>query len=103
MKRAGNLMKQAGEFQRKVARLQEDLKNRVVEGTSGGGMVTAQVNGRQELVALKINPEVVNPDEADMLEDLVIAAVTQATEKSRSMADEEMAKLTGGMKIPGLF
>ncbi len=99
----GDLMKQAQQFQKRMADVQEDLRTRVVEGAAGGGMVKAQVNGKLELVALKIDPEVVDPDEADMLEDLILAAVSQATKKAQELAQQEMAKVTGGLPIPGLF
>jgi len=99
----GNLMKQAQELQRKMAQVQEGLRTRVVEGAAGGGMVKAQVNGKLELVALKIAPEVVDPKEVEMLEDLVLAAVAQATKKAQELAEQEMAKVTGGVLPPGMF
>ena len=99
----GGLMKQAQQFQKKMAEVQEGLRSRVVEGTAGGGMVRAQVNGTLELVALKIDPEVVDPDDVDMLEDLIIAAISQGSKKAQELADKEMAKVTGGLPIPGLF
>jgi len=99
----GDLFKQAQGLQKKMAQVQEDLRTRVVEGAAGGGMVKAQVNGKLELVALTIEPEVVDPDDVDMLEDLVIAAVSQATKKAHEMAQQEMAKVTGGLPVPGLF
>jgi len=99
----GNMLKQAQEMQKRMAEVQEDLRTRVVEGSAGGGMVTAQVNGRLELVALKIDREVVDPDDVDMLQDLVIAAVSQATHKAQELAETEMAKVTGGLNLPGLF
>ncbi len=99
----GELMKQAQQFQKKLADVQEDLRTRVVEGTAGGGMVKAQVNGKQELVALNISSEVVDPDDVEMLQDLIIAAVSQGTKKSRELAEKEMSKVTGGMPLPGLF
>jgi hypothetical protein len=99
----GKMMKQAQELQRKMAQIQEDLRTRVVEGSAGGGMVTAQVNGKLELVALKIEPEVVDPDDVEMLQDIVIAAVTQATQKAQELAEAEMGKVTGGMLPPGMF
>ena len=97
-----NLMKQAQQMQAKLARAQEELKTREVEATAGGGMVTARVNGAQEVLAIRIEREIVNPDEADMLQDLVKAAVNEALRKSREMVAEEMGKITGGMGIPGL-
>jgi len=99
----GDLMKQAQQFQKKMAEVQEGLRTRVVEGAAGGGMVKAQVNGKLELVALKIDPEVVDPDDTDMLEDLIIAAVSQGTKKAHELAETEMSKVTGGLPIPGLF
>ena len=95
-------IKQAQEMQKKIAAVQDGLKNRVVEGSSGGGMITAMVNGRQELLKIKIDPQVVDPDDVEMLEDLVVAAVSQAVEKSKDLAKEEMAKVTGGLSIPGM-
>lgn len=97
------LMKQAQEMQRKIAQTQDDLRTRVVEGSAGGGMVTAQVNGRLELVALKIDREVVDPEDVEMLQDLVIAAVSQATQKAQELAQQEMGKVTGGLPMPGMF
>ena len=99
----GNMMKQAQEMQKRMAQIQDDLKTRVVEGSAGGGMVTAQVNGKLELVALKIDPEVVDPDDVDMLQDLIIAAVSQAMQKAHELAEAEMAKATGGLSLPGMF
>ena len=97
-----NLMKQAQQMQAKLARVQEELKTREVEATAGGGMVTARVNGAQEVLSIRIEREIVNPEETDMLQDLVKAAVNEALRKSRDMMTEEMAKITGGMGIPGL-
>lgn len=98
----GNLFKQAQEMQAKLARVQEDLAHRTVEGSSGGGMVRATVTGQLNLASIKIDPAVVNPDEREMLEDLVLAAVNEGMRLAREMAAEEMSKITGGMKIPGL-
>ena len=99
----GDLMKQAQAFQKKMAEAQDELRKRVVEGTAGGGMVKAQVNGKLELVALKIEKEVVDPEDVEMLEDLIIAAISQATKKAQEMAEQEMSKLTGGLPMPGMF
>lgn len=96
------MQKQAIKMQKKAEEIQEDLKERVVEASSGGGMVTVHVNGKQELLSIKIDPEVVNPDDVQMLEDLVLAAVSQAMKKSQEMYQEEMGKLTGGLNVPGL-
>ena len=99
----GNMVKQAQKMQKDLARIQEDLKERVVEGTSGGGMVTAYVNGQQELMSIKITKDVVNPDDVEMLEDLVVAAVNQGVKNAKEMAQKEMSKVTGGMSLPGMF
>ena len=99
----GQLMKQAQDMQRRVAKVQADLKERIEEGSSGGGMVTAMVNGSQDVVSIRIDPEVVDPDDVDMLEDLVLAAIRQAMEKARKLASEEMGKATGGLGLPGMF
>jgi DNA-binding YbaB/EbfC family protein len=98
----GNLFKQAQEMQAKLARVQEELARKTVEASSGGGMVRVIVNGQLGLSSIKIDPTVVNPDEREMLEDLVLAAVNEGLRMAREMAAEEMSKITGGMKIPGL-
>jgi len=99
----GNIMKQAQLMQQKMARMQAELENREVEAASGGGMVTAVVNGKQKLISLKIEKSVVDPQDVEMLQDLVVAAVNEAVKKSQDMAQEEMGKVTGGLNIPGLF
>lgn len=98
-----NLMKQAQRIQSQVTRMQEELGDRTVEVSAGGGMVTAVANGRQELVAVSIDPQVVDPEDVEMLEDLVVAAVSEALARAGEMAAEEMKKVTGGMSLPGLF
>ena len=98
----GNLFKQAQEMQAKLARVQEELARRTVEAASGGGMVKVTVNGQLGLASIKIDPTVVNPEEKDMLEDLILAAVNEGLRMAREMAAEEMSKITGGMKIPGM-
>jgi nucleoid-associated protein EbfC len=98
----GNIMKQAQQMQRRMAELQEELANKQVEATAGGGMVTAVVNGKQQLLDLKIDPAAVDPEDVEMLQDLVTAAVNEAIRQSQQMAQEEMGKITGGMNIPGL-
>ncbi len=98
----GNIMKQAQQMQRRMAELQEELENMQVEASAGGGMVTAVVSGKQQLLELKIDPTAVDPDDVEMLQDLVTAAVNEAIKKSQQMSQEEMGKLTGGMNIPGL-
>jgi len=96
-------IKHAQEMQKKMAEVQENLKHRVVEGSAGGGMVTAYVSGQQELVKLKIDPKTVDPDDVEMLEDLILAAVAAAMKKSRELSREELAKVTGGLSIPGMM
>jgi len=99
----GNIMKQAQQMQAKMARVQQELEQKEVEATAGGGMVTARVNGKQELLELKIEKDVVDPEDVEMLQDLVMAAVNEAIKQSQKMIQEEMGKVTGGMNIPGLF
>jgi DNA-binding YbaB/EbfC family protein len=99
----GNIMKQAQMMQQKMMRIQKELEDKEVEATSGGGMVTATVNGKQQVVSLKIEPTVVDPEDPEMLEDLIVAAINEALKKSQEMAQEEMAKVTGGLNIPGMF
>jgi DNA-binding YbaB/EbfC family protein len=98
----GNIFKQAQEMQAKLARVQEELAHRTVEASSGGGMVRVTVTGQLALSSIKIDPAVVNPQEMEMLEDLVLAAANEGLRLAREMAAEEMSKITGGMKIPGL-
>jgi len=99
----GKLMKQAQEMQAKMARVQEELEAREVEGTSGGGMVTVRMNGKQEVLGIKIKPEAVDPDDVEMLEDLVLAAIREARNHAEELMQTEMAKVTGGMNLPGMF
>lgn len=103
MKNFGNMMKQAQKLQSKMLEMQEELGNKTVTAQVGGGMVEVVANGRQEILSLRIDPEVVNPDDTEMLQDLILAAVNEALNRSREMVSAEMAKLTGGLKIPGLF
>jgi len=95
-------MKQAQKLQADMERLQEELGSQTVEGTAGGGMVKAVVTGKQEVVSIEIEKEVVDPEDVEMLQDLVTAAVNEALRKSRDMMTEQMTKLTGGINIPGL-
>jgi len=99
----GNLLKKAQELQEKMAKLQEELGEKTVEASAGGGMVTVVANGKQEIVSVKIDPEVVDPDDVEMLEDLVLAAVNDALSQAKQMVSEEMTQLTGGVKIPGII
>jgi DNA-binding YbaB/EbfC family protein len=99
----GNIMKQAQAMQQKIARMQQELETRHVEASAGGGMVTAVVNGKQQLVALRIERSVVDPEDVEMLQDLVVAATNEAIKKSQDMMQEEMGRITGGFNIPGLM
>lgn len=103
MKGMGNMMKQAQKLQSKMLKMQEELAERTVETTAGGGMINVVANGRQQIVSITIDKEVVDPDDVDMLQDLVLAAVNDALNKSQEMVAGEMGKLTGGMNIPGLM
>ena len=104
-KNLANIMKQAQKMQEKMGKVQEELALKSVEASSGGGMVTAKVNGKNELLSLTIDKAVVDPEDVDMLEDLVLAAVNEAFKRSQDMISEEMGKVTSGMglNIPGLF
>ena len=98
-----DLMKQAQKMQQDLAKAQEELANKIVEGSSGGGMVTVKMNGKNQVLSLKIDPEVVDPDDIEMLEDLIIAAINEAQEKISQTSQDELSKLTGGINIPGMF
>jgi nucleoid-associated protein EbfC len=99
----GNLLKQAQEMQARIAKIQEELAQKSVTGSAGGGMVQVTVNGQLNLTAIKVDPSVVNPEEREMLEDLLLAAVNDGMRKAREMISAEMSKATGGFKIPGLM
>lgn len=103
MKGMGNMMKQAQQLQSKMLRMQEELAGKTVETSAGGGMITVVANGGQQIVSIRIEKEVVDPDDVEMLQDLVLAAVNDALAKAQEMVSGEMGKLTGGMKIPGLM
>ena len=102
MKGFGNMLKEAQKLQAQVEALREEVAKKKVEATAGGGMITVEVNGNQEILSIKIDREVINPDDAQMLEDLVLAACNEALRKSREMVQAEMGKITGGLRIPGL-
>ena len=102
MKGFGNLMKEAQKLQAQMEAMQAEAGKKTVEATAGGGMVTVEANGKQELTAIKIDREVINPDDAQMLEDLVLAACNEALRKSKEMMQAELGKLSAGLKIPGL-
>ena len=98
-----NLMKQAQQMQAKLAMLQNELAEREVEASAGGGMVTVKVNGKQQLLSISINKECVDPNDVATLEELVFTAVNQAMKESQDMVQQAMSKVTGGMNIPGMF
>ena len=102
MKGFGNIMKEAQKLQAQMEQLQAEAAKKTVEATAGGGMVTVVANGKQEIVSIKIDREVINPEDAQMLEDLVLAASNEALRKSKEMVQVEMSKITAGLKIPGL-
>ncbi len=98
----GQLMKQAQQFQSKMAKLQEELADQTVEASAGGCMVTVVVNGKQELISIQIVPEVIDRDDSEMLQDLIMAAVNDGLSRAKEMMNEEMGKLTKGLNVPGL-
>lgn len=98
----GNMMKQFQQMQQKMEQIQAELEATEVEGTSGGGIIKVTINGKMDVTGINIDPEVVNPDDVEMLQDLIIAAISQAKEKAQQLQQEKMASLTGGLNIPGL-
>ena len=103
MKNMGNMMKQAQQLQAKMVKLQEELSQKTIETSSGGGMIKVVANGKQQIVSIQIEKEVVVPQDVEMLQDLILAAVNDALAKSQEMVSGEMSKLTGGLNIPGLM
>ncbi|MBI5739214.1 MAG: YbaB/EbfC family nucleoid-associated protein [Nitrospirae bacterium] len=101
-KMLGDLMKQAQKMQQEMGRIQDESKKKTVEASSGGGMVVVTANGALEIVSIKIERDVVNPDDVEMLQDLVAAAVNEALRRAQQMVSEDMSRLTGGMNLPGL-
>jgi len=97
------IMRQAQQMQQKLGQVQDELANRSVTATVGGGMVSVTVNGRNELLSIHIDKEVINPDDQVMLQDLIVSAVNEGIKKAQDMAQAEMRKLTGGLNIPGIF
>jgi len=96
------MIKQAKKMQEQMEKMQAELKEKVVEASAGGGAVTAKVSGKQEVLEIKIKPEVVDPEDVEMLEDLILAVINDALKKSQEMVSGEMSKITGGINIPGL-
>ncbi|MDQ3449289.1 MAG: YbaB/EbfC family nucleoid-associated protein [Chloroflexota bacterium] len=97
-----NLAKMAQQMQAEMGRVEEELRTLEVEGTAGGGAVTAVVTGRQELISITIDPGVVDPEDVEMLQDLVTAAVNDALRRARETAEQKMARVTGGLRLPGM-
>ncbi|MBW1816673.1 MAG: YbaB/EbfC family nucleoid-associated protein [Deltaproteobacteria bacterium] len=102
MPNMGQLMKQAQQLQTKMAKLQEELGEQTVDASAGGGMVNVTVNGRQEIVSIHIEREVIDPEDAEMLQDLILAAVNDGMTRAKNMVNDEMGKLTKGLNIPGI-
>lgn len=98
----GNLQRMAMQMQQEMARVQQELETATVEGTAGGGVVKATVTGKQELVGLVIDPSAVDPEDVEMLQDLIMAAVNDALKSAADLAAQKMAAVTGGLRIPGL-
>lgn len=103
MNNMNQMMKQVKKMQEQMLKAQEELGGKTVEGTSGGGVVTVEVNGHKKVLSIQIKPEAVDPDDVEMLQDLVLTAVNDALTKAEELANSDMGKFTGGMKIPGLF
>ncbi len=101
-KMLGDLMKQAQKMQQEMGRIQEESKKKTVEASAGGGMVVVTASGAMEIVSIKIEKDVVNPDDVEMLQDLVMAAVNEALRRAQQMVTEDMSKITGGMNLPGM-
>ncbi|WP_127533747.1 YbaB/EbfC family nucleoid-associated protein [Paenibacillus kobensis] len=98
-----HMMKQVKKMQEQMLKAQEELGTKTVEGSAGGGVVTVKVNGHKQILSIAIKPEAVDPEDVEMLQDLVMTAVNDALAKAEEMANDDMGKYTGGMKIPGLF
>ena len=98
----GNMMKQVQQMQAKMEKIQAELEQMEVEGSSGGGMVKVVANGKQDILSITIDPEVVDKEEIDMLQDLIVAAINQARQKAQELQSEQMSGLTGGLNIPGM-
>lgn len=100
---AKNILKQAQEMQQKMLQIQEGLKDKEIEASVGGGAVTAKVNGQKELLEIKLAKDAVNPEDIEMLQDLIVSAVKEAMRQAEEVAEAEMGKVTGGLEIPGLI
>lgn len=100
-KMLGDLMRQAQKLQEEMQKAQEEAKKKTAEATAGGGMITVVASGAGELVSIKIERDVINPDDADMLQDLILAAANEAIRRAQELVNEDMSKLTGGLQLPG--
>ncbi|MFY9177384.1 MAG: YbaB/EbfC family nucleoid-associated protein [Caldicoprobacterales bacterium] len=98
-----NLMRQAKKMQEQMLKMQEELEEKTVEASAGGGVVTVVANGKKEIIEITIDPSVVDPDDVEMLQDLIMAAANEALRQAEEMVQSEMSKITGGMGLPGLF
>ena len=103
MKGMANMMKQAQKLQNKMMKMQDELANKTVEGSSGGGMVKVIATGKQQIASIELEEEVVDPEDIEMLQDMIVAAVNDALIKAQEMVSSEMSQLTGGLTIPGLM
>lgn len=103
MNQMNQMMKQVKKMQEQMMKAQEELGNQEFEGTAGGGVVSVKVNGHKKVLAVQIKPEAVDPDDVEMLQDLVLAAINDALNKAEETANQSLGRLAGGMKIPGLF
>jgi nucleoid-associated protein EbfC len=103
MNNMNQMMKQVKKMQEQMLKAQEELADKRVEGTSGGGVVSVEVNGHKKILSIAIKPEAVDPEDVEMLQDLIMTAVNDALTKAEELANQDMGKFTGGMKIPGLF
>lgn len=99
----GEIMRQAQKLQSKIAQIQEEMAQKTVEASVGGGMVKAVANGRQELLSIKIDPEIIESQDIEILEDLIVAAINDVMKKSRELVSQEITKISGGLRIPGLI
>ena len=97
------IMRQAQEMQKKMEEAQEEAANQIVEASAGGGMVSVKVNGKQELLEISIEKDVVNPDDVEMLQDLIVAAVNEGMKKAQQVMQDKLQGITGGLNIPGMF
>ena len=99
----GNVLKQAQEFQTKMKKVQEEIGEKTLEVSSGGGMITIKINGKQQILSVRIDPDILKQNDIDMLQDLIVAATNEAIKQSQELMQAELGKLTGGLHIPGLF